>query len=236
MPDNEQEKPAVEGEKKEEKAGGNYFEGKSAGEVQAVFTRLTDIAEAQERRLRELEQKNAELSSALSSNFQPPAPPKEPDPDDDKPLSDLMLENPEKALRKFIESNYGSRFSHIENTLGRTVLNDARNRFPRFTEFEEDILGELNKRGVAVSNDSLEAAYYMTLGRKNEEERRLAERERSNSDNSPPPTDDAGKGISQLTDLDRELMRKGNYKDEQEYIRFRDGDFKVKVPGHAKSK
>lgn len=208
-----------------------FLRGKSESEISQIFMRMADVAETQSERVKRLE---SELRSVQEHVSRPAAPP--PEPEEEIDLKDLIVDDPEKALKYFIEKNYGPQLGSIQQQLGSTILDNARMQYDGFNEMESDIVGELKKRGIPMNKQSLDDAYYLVLGRKTREEKERLRREAEATKESSPPPSSAPKPEDQLTDLDRDIMRASRITSVEEYLKFRDGEFNVKLAGARNGK
>lgn len=174
----------------------------------------------------ELKEQVAALSGRVA------APPAVPDPDDDKPLEELILENTEKALDKYLEKKgYVKAIDGISDQVGETTFALVGQEVDDFEE-HEDAVREILKIGrLAPTKKNIMGAYTMALGQKQLSERQRTGRRGSGSippSNAPPAPDPAG-DAPKLSSLEQEVMRAHGVTDVKVWATMRDNPPELKL-------
>jgi hypothetical protein len=196
-----------------------FLRGRSAEEIKAAIHQAFQGSQIANKELKELRR---DLES-LRGEKKPEAP-AEPE----KPLEELLYENPEEAIDRVIRKRYGDRFESLEGRVGSTVFATVKSEFDDFDEHEEEVKELISSSGAQPTRENILGAYQMVVGRKALEARQQAKRKSVNPERPKrKPETPAG---PKLSDLEREIARGMGMTDE-DYAAGRDNDyFDVKVP------
>lgn len=185
----------------------------------SLGTRTTQISE--------LKDELAELRGAVSA--QPPA---DPDPDDEKPLEELILEDSGKAIERYlISKGYIGAMGELSERVGEAEYSMVAGKVDDFDAHEEKIRKLLKEGKIPATRLNIMGAYTMSLG-----EAVLAERARDVRSNSggipptPPAPPEGEEPESKLSSLEREIMLGHGYTDEADWIKYRDNPPELKLP------
>ncbi len=177
----------------------------------------------------DLKEQIAELRGAVSNR---PEPPKEPDPNEGKPLEELILEDADAALESWMKRKGLDRaFDNLEGRIGETEFTIIASQIDDFEEYEDDVRALLKKSGAPATRQNILGAYKMALG-----DRALMERQRTGRKNSgsvPPSPPEPPKGGEeeepQISSLEQEIARAHGMTPE-EWVESRDKDMELKLP------
>jgi len=200
-----------------------FLRGRSPDEVRQAISQAFDGAKEANTELRNLK---GELDQIKQHLNQPKA--EEPDPKDDKPLDELLYENPEEAIDRVVRKRYGHRFAGLEDQVGTTVLATLRNELPDFAEVEDDVDDLLKRSGAPRTRANIVGAYKMALGERAMAERAQASRKAAAPERPKPPKDE-GKKKPKISSLESEIAERLGLTKE-EYIDSRDNPMDIKVP------
>lgn len=156
----------------------------------------------------------------------------------EKPLEELILEDPESAIAAVIQKRFGKDISQLQQGFGESVMHTLRAEIPDFREHEESIREILEESDTPVTKDNVMGAYLMALGQQQFVSRRQESLKADSMDKANADTSDTAKK-RELSVLQREVA-KGLGMTEDEYIAEQDkwesGTFDIKVPtGQAKA-
>lgn len=197
-----------------------FLRGRSADEVKRAIAEAFDGAKQANSELRNLKGELDQIKESLR-------PKAEPDPKDEKPLDELLYENPEEAIDRVIRKRYGSRFAGLEEQVGSTTLATLRSELPDFTEVEDDVDDLLKRSNAPRTRANIIGAYKMALGERAMAERAQASRKAAAPERPKPPKEEGKK--PQISSLEHEIAERLGLTDE-EYITSRDTPMNVKVP------
>jgi hypothetical protein len=162
--------------------------------------------------------------------LQTPVKPKEDD-KPDKPLEEMILEDPEKAILTVLQkTGLADRFSHVESAIGETAFHQVAAKIPGFEEHEADVREILEKStAVKITPEHVEGALDMVLGRKLRETQARDARAAANSD-IPKDDPDKPKGdLPALSGLEKEIFDASGMS-EEDWHKNKQTDFDIKVP------
>jgi len=177
-----------------------------------------------------LKEQIAELRGAVSAT---PATPVEPDPDDAKPMEELILEDVDKALDRWASKRgYVSAVGDLSDRVGEAEFSMVAGQVDDFGEHEEQVRQLLKDGRLPATRQNIMGAYTMALGTKALEARALAARGRSGSipPSSPEPPDPSG-ADPEMSDLEKEVARAQGMSAE-DFTKYRDsvGLDELKLP------
>jgi hypothetical protein len=182
--------------------------------------------------MKETNQENRELRDRLvqlESKVNAP-PPEEPDPDDEKPLNELIIENPEKAIERVArERGWIRTMESIGTKTDEALFDTVSARIEGFEEFEDDVRGILRETGAPVTKETISRAYEMAVCRRSLEDRSRKRRELQNAEKTPPDPPKDEKKLPEESELEREI-REAHGKTREDWERYKNDDFTIKLP------
>lgn len=206
------------------------LQGRSPAEVKLILGQMVSGIQSGASELQRLREENERLRSG--PGIATPAPKKE---DPEEPLEELILKDPAKAVEMIVEKRYGKRFTELESGAGEGIFAYMRGQDPTFAEYEPDVREALRKSGSPINQQSVQAAFLMTVGqkalemRKNAESKKTAGAERGGSGEK----DGGKKKEPELTELEKEVAR-GMRMDEKKFAQakkaWNDRSFSLNVP------
>lgn len=175
----------------------------------------------------ELKDQIAELRGAVGAQ-----PPKDPDPDDEKPLEELILEDAGKAIERYlISKGYIGALGDLSERVGEAEFSMVAGSVDDFAEHEEPIRKLLKDGNIPATKQNIMGAYKISLG-----EAVLAERARDARANlggippTPPTPPEGGDPDPEVTGLEKEIMLGHGITDPKEWIKYRDNPPELKLP------
>lgn len=176
----------------------------------------------------ELKTQVAEMRTKMGA----PQPPATPDPDDDKPLEELILENTEKALDKYLEKKgYVREVAGISEQVGETTFALVASEIDDFEEHEDSVRKILEVGKLAPTKKNIMGAYTMALGQKQLAEKQRTGRRGTGSipPSNAPPAPDPNKDEPKLSTLEQEVMRAHGISDPKVWANMRDNPPEIKL-------
>ena len=175
-----------------------------------------------------LKEQIAELRGAVSVT-----PPAEPDPDDAKPMEELILEDVDKALDRWASKRgYVQGIGDLSERVGEAEFSMVAGQVDDFADHEAQIRQLLKDGRLPATRQNIMGAYTMALGTKELEGRALAARGRSGSipPSTPTPPDPSG-GDPEMSELEKEVARAQGMSAE-DFTKYRDtvGLDELKLP------
>ncbi len=161
----------------------------------------------------------AELRGAVS--VQPPA---EPDPDDEKPMEELILEDVDKALDRWAaKRGYPKVVGDLSERVGEAEFSMIAGQVDDFAEHEEQIRQLLKDGKMPATRQNIMGAYTMALGASVLEGR--AREVRGKSGTIPPSTPEPPKGDTdpEVSELEKEVARASDMS-VAEFAKYRDSE------------
>lgn len=181
---------------------------------------------------------SAAATNASRSPEAPPAPKEPAKPS--RPLKELILDDPEEAIRVVVEKTYGPVVTSLLQSAGSSHLAAAKARFPDF-EKHEPIVRELLKTIPAdqITERAINSAYYMAVGMEAKKPGTGLPASRAAGVVDPPTPAPAPKPAATISDTEREIAARLG-KSEADYLAWRDmsdADFhgRIKVPTAEKA-
>jgi hypothetical protein len=171
----------------------------------------------------------AELRNKVGNS---PPPPATPDPDADKPLEELILEDTEKALDRYLEKRgYVREVAGISEQVGETTFALVAAEIDDFEEHEDAVRKILEVGKLAPTKKNIMGAYTMALGQKQLAERGRTGRRGTGSipPSNAPPAPDPNKAEPKLSALEQEVMRAHGVKDPAVWAAMRDNPPEIKL-------
>lgn len=193
-------------------------------EIKFLLEHMASQMGSKNNRVEDLEKEVAELRGAIT------APPVEPDPDDDKPMAELILENPEKALDRWAKDRgYVVEMGSLSDRVGEAEFSMVAAELTDFDEHESRIRAILKSGKLAVTKANIHGAYKLALGEAVIEARARDARADTTlpPSNAPPPE---GGDEVKLDDLETEIMHGHGITDPKEWIKYRDNPPALKLP------
>ena len=159
------------------------------------------------------------------------APPKKEEPKEpDKPLEEMILEDPEAAVMVVLErAGLVDRFSRLESQVGESAFTIIAAKVPNFAEYEDSVRAILKESKVLSTPENIMGALQMSIGRKALENEEREARKKLNTvipKDTPPedPTDHPA-----MTALEKEIFGASDMT-EDEWFKNKAGGFDIKVP------
>jgi len=208
-------------------------------QIKYLLTNMVSATQNTAKENRELKQKLEELSkSSPKGKTSRREPDEEGDDSDEKPLEELILENPEEAISRVIEKRFGKDISQFREGFGESVMHSVRAEIPDFREHEDAVREILVESRTPMTRENVMGAYLMALGQQQFTSRRQAMLEAEKMEKGRSDADDT-KPKRTLSSLQKEVAR-GLGMSEDEYINEQDkweaGTFDVRIPtGQAKA-
>lgn len=201
----------------------DFLRGRSEQEIKFYLNQAFTSVESQQEQIRQLRQ---ELEQAKTT---PTAPEREPDPDDERPLEELMLENPDKALERWArDRGLLDRFDELDSRMGRVAFRLVEDEFPGAKKYRSEIQDILQKANSPINEATITMAFKMLKGEEALEEQKKQVRKQMNND-PPKAPDDSGPKTPQMTDLERTFAKAQGLTDE-EFVKYRDEELSVRLP------
>lgn len=152
-------------------------------------------------------QRTKELEDTLRTlkDSKPAPPPSEPE--DDTPLEEQILDDPKKAVVRVLqELGLTDRFERMEGSVSRTQLQLARQRHDDFDEYREDVEALLKRGGVPATEENIDGAYAMAVGKRAIEERSRQRKKAANPDKPKPVESKGKKSYPAMGELEKEIF------------------------------
>jgi hypothetical protein len=197
-----------------------FLRGRSPDEVRRAIDEAFQGARTANSELRNLKSEMDEIKSNLGKKDKEPEQP-------EKPLDELLYENPEEAIARVIQKRYGSRFAGLEEQVGSTVFATVRNELPDFDDYEDDVRSLLAESRAPATRANIVGAYKMVLGDRAMQQRAQASRRAANPEKPKPKPPESKK--AKLSDLEKDIA-KGLGVSEEKYLENRDKPMNVRVP------
>jgi hypothetical protein len=127
---------------------------------------------------------------------------------EEKPLSDLFMEDPERAIAEFNRRTYGPLLEQLASNAVEGIFSSLRTEIPEFKEYEptvRKIISDLKINPTLLNRNYVEMAYYIARGRKDEERARAAAAAAAVNQTIPPTPQPPPPPEPTLTDLEREV-------------------------------
>lgn len=141
--------------------------GRPAAEVKVILqSAFSSLGKANQ----QMEEMRRQLAEMKNTQPQP-----QPDPKKDKPLEELILEDPESAILSVLErKGLANRFDGVEKQTGSLTLQVVGSQLDDFGEVKDDVVSILEATKVPMTEDNIRGAYTMVMGRRAIEERQNA--------------------------------------------------------------
>lgn len=162
----------------------------------------------------------SELRGAVSVT-----PPADPDPDDDKPMEELILEDVDKALDRWAtKRGYVSAVGDLSDRVGEAEFSMVAGQVEDFGEHEEQIRQLLKDGRLPATRQNIMGAYTMAVGARVLDSRARDQRGRTGSipPSTPEPPDPTG-GDPKISELEKEVARAQGLSPEA-YVASRDSE------------
>ncbi len=157
-------------------------------------------------------------------------PPDEPDPNEGKTMGELMLEDPEAAMDRYMDSKgYVKAFTDLSGRVGSAEYGMVSREIDDFAEFKDDVDALLKDGKLAPTEANVRGAYTMAVGSRALMEKAAAARGNNTIPPSPPPPPEGDEVKGTITKLETEIAAAHNMSPE-EWIEARDKPLEVKLP------
>lgn len=197
----------------------------SEQEIKFFLSRAVDGVSAANARSQELARKLEELERKVAA-----PPPEAPDPNDDKPLSDLILEDPEAAVERIArKKGWITSMNAVAGKADESLFSVVAGRIDGFEEYEDAVRNILKETGAPVSETTIKKAFAMAVGERALEEKSRARRAAANSEPAKPAAPSPEKALPSESDLEREIREAHGYTPEK-WNQFKNDEFQIKLP------
>lgn len=195
---------------------------------------LEHMVQSLGKRNKEVDQLKQQLSELKGRVDATPSKPPEPDPHEGKSITELMLEDSEAALDKYMESRgYVKAFDGLAGRVASTEYELVKANIDDFEEYEEDIQEILKEGNLAPTRENVHGAYTMAVGA-----RALAEknaRRRGGGGSIPPsppePPEPKEDEVKWKSDLEKEIAHAHGISDPEEWYKHGvDKPMELKLP------
>lgn len=152
--------------------------------------------------------------------------PKEPD----KPLEEMILDDPEGAVMVVLErAGLVDRFSRLESQVGESAFTTVAAKVPNFAEHEDTVRKILIESKVLSTPENIMGALHMAIGREAlaAEEREVRKKLNTIIPKDTPPDDEAV--LPKMIGLEKEIFDASGMT-EKEWFENKAGGFDIKVP------
>ncbi len=189
-------------------------------EIKFLLEHMVNTLGSRNNQVDELKDQIAELRGAVGA--QPPA---EPDPDLEKPMEELILEDVDKALDIWAaKRGYVKGMGELSERVGEAEFSMVSGGLPDFAEHEPAIRKLLKEGKLPANRQNIMGAYTMAVGNAVLEQRARDARADAggippSKTDPPPPTD----GDATMSELETEVARAHGITDPKEWIKYRDG-------------
>lgn len=197
-------------------------------EVKFLLDHMISSLGSRNNEVDDLKTQIAELRGAVSTT-----PPADPDPDDDKPMEELILEDVDKALDRWASKRgYVSAVGDLSDRVGEAEFSMVSSQVDDFGEHEPQIRQLLKDGRLPATRQNIMGAYTMAVGAKVLEAKARDARGTTGSippSNTPPP--DPTDGDPKISELEKEVARAQGLTPE-DYVASRDtqGLDELKLP------
>ncbi len=196
-------------------------------EVKFLLSHMITSLGSRNNEVDDLKTQIAELRGVVGAT-----PPADPDPDDEKPMEELILEDVDKALDRWAaKRGYVDAVGDLSNRVGEAEFSMVSREIGDFDEHEEAVRKLLKDSKTPATRHNIMGAYKLALG-----ESVIAERARdarANSGTIPPSIpapEEPPESDANLSDLETEVMRAHGISDPKEWIQYRDNPPELKLP------
>lgn len=175
--------------------------------------------------------------AAPAAQLEPPAP--------EVPLSQLMYEDPEKAVLEINRRTYGPLIEQLAANSVEGIYSSLRSTTPEFGEYEprvRKILTDLRIPPTALNRQYVMMAYYIARGQADEDRSKAARAAQIQNQGQPPTPQPPAPAAPVLSSLEQEIasrtgfVRPDGTVDAESFVKWRDGGpaFSVEVSTEAK--
>jgi hypothetical protein len=202
--------------------------GMSENEIKFFLSRTLSGVKATNETNAELKAQIAELKGRMDERPTPVVP-KEKDPDDEKPLSELILENPEKAIERVaIQRGWISSLEITGRKADEALFSAVASKIDDFSEFEDDVRNIIKESNAPVNQETIARAYEMAVGKRSLAEKRTARLKDLNAEVVKPDVK-PDVTLPEEGDLER-TMREAHGMTREKWEKYKGDSFDVKLP------
>lgn len=191
---------------------------RSEAEQKFLLESMVQSLGKRNREVEQLKEKLANLEGRVSAT--PPKDP-EPDPHEGKTITELMLEDSEAALDKYMESRgYVKAFDGLAGRVASTEYEMVKSTIDDFDEYEEDIQAILKEGDLPPTRENVRGAYTMAVGARTLAEKQARHRGTGGSlPPSPPEPPEGGDDdeVKWKSDLEKEIAHAHGVTDPKEW-------------------
>ncbi|MGD9631354.1 MAG: hypothetical protein AB7V18_19115 [Pyrinomonadaceae bacterium] len=200
-------------------------------EIQFLLGHMVNALGERNNEVDTLKDQIAELRGEVRTPKAPPAP----DPDAEKSDEELILENVEKTLDRYLErKGYVKTVQGLGSEVGETMISLMSQEIDDFEEHEATIREILKRGKLPATRDNILGAYTMAVGEKHFAEKKKGGRGSKSIPPSAPPAPTPPVDEPKLSTLETEVMRAHGITDPKVWAQYRDNPPALKLPTGAK--
>jgi len=201
-------------------------------EQKFILEHMVQSISKQNRTVDELKTQLAEMKGRVEAT---PPKPAAPDPHEGKTLTELMLEDADTALDRYMEKKgYVKAFDTLSGRVNSTEFQLVRAEIDDFEEYEEDVVLILKESGLPATRDNVKGAYTMAVGAKTLAEKKAGKRGGGGTiPPTPPPAPGGGDNgeVKWKSSLEQEIAAAHGVSDPKDwYEHAPDKPMKLKLP------
>lgn len=195
---------------------------------------LENMVQSLSKRNREVESLKEKLANLEGRVDATPPKPAEPDPHEGKTVTELMLEDSEAALDKYMEERgYVKAFDDVAGRVASTEYELVKSSIDDFDEYEEDVQEILKEGGLPPTRENVRGAYTMAVGAKTLAEKNAKKRAGGGTIPPSPPEPPEGEEdeVKWKSDLEKEIAHAHGVDDPEEwYANSYEKPMELKLP------
>lgn len=195
--------------------------GKSPQEVQSTLQALVKTLDYQGQEIERLRSATAQQTAAPATSVEP-----------DTDLKDLIYDDPEAAVVKILQKNFGQQASRWDSAGDAAILVEARGAYHDFNKYENDVRTLISQSGQPISRENVQWAYLALKGNETYQ-REIRQMQGGPKSQKPTPESDPSKPkrLEFKNDLERSIFENSRMT-EKEWMENRgDGMITLDVPG-----
>jgi hypothetical protein len=189
-------------------------------EIKFLLEHMVNTLGSRNNQVDELKDQIAELRGAVLA-----PPPAEPDPNDAKPMEELILEDVDAALDRWAaKRGYVKGMGELSERVGEAEFSMVSGGLPDFAEHEPQIRKLLKEGNLPANRQNIMGAYTMAVGNAVLEGRARDARADAGGippSNTPPPPPSGDEPT--MSELETEVARAHGITDPKEWMKYRDG-------------
>lgn len=187
-------------------------------EVKFLLEHMISSLGDRNNQVEDLRKELSEMRGAISAT-----PPPEPDPDDEKPMEELILEDVDKALDRWARKRgYVAAVGELSERVGEAEFSMVAGQVDDFGEHEDAVRKMLKEGKLPATKTNIMGAYTMVLGAQVVEARARDVRGQTGSIPPTKTTPPDPEKAPEMSDLETEVMRAHGMSDPKEWAKYRD--------------